>query len=179
MLALQPMSCPMKTVPLLVLGSVLTLLGAAAGQSSAATTPQRLGEIKSWTAATYGSGADKACYAFTNEDLPVGSKATPAMLTVTERTKFRDEISLSQGITYTKGAKVVLTVGTQKFDFFTKDNMAYAINGANVIKALLRGIVVKATATAPNAQPVSNQFSLEGFRDAYKMILKACPATNR
>ena len=179
MLAAQPMSCPMKTASLLILGSVLTLLGATAGQSSAASTPQRLGEIKSWTVATYGSGADKACYAFTNEDLPVGSKATPAMLTVTERAKFRDEISLSQGITYTKGARVVLTVGTQKFDFFAKANMAYATNGANVIKALLRGIVVKATATAPNAQPVSNQFSLEGFRDAYKMILKACPATNR
>jgi hypothetical protein len=171
----------MKHAPALVLA--LTVL-AAPGCTLAATTtapatnaPKPLGVFKSWTAATYGSGSDQACYAFTTSKLPKGSKATPAMLTVTERAGFRDEISLSQGITYTKDAKVTLAVGSDKLAFFTKDNMAYAMKGAATTQAFLGGSSVVATATAPAGKPVTDTFGLDGFSDAYKAIEKACPAS--
>ncbi|MCF3945083.1 invasion associated locus B family protein [Acidiphilium sp. AL] len=169
----------MKHAPALLLLAAVALPGlAVAAQTPAADAPKPLGVFKSWTAATYGTGADKACYAFATTKLPKGSKATPAMLTVTERAAFRDEISLSQGITYSKGAKVTLAVGPTTLKFFTKDNMAYAMKGAATTKAFLAGSSVTATATAPNAKPVTDTFGLDGFADAYKAIQKACPAAS-
>jgi len=167
----------MKHAPLLLLIAVTVPALGMAATTPAADAPKPLGVFKSWTAATYGTGADQACYAFAMSQEPKGSKATPAMLTVTERAAFRDEISLSQGITYTKGAKVDLTVGSTKLKFFTKDNMAYAMKGPEVTKAFLGGSSVTATATAPNAAPVTETFGLDGFTDAYKAIQKACPAS--
>lgn len=167
----------MKHAPLLLLLAVAAPGLGFAATTPAADAPKPLGVFKSWTAATYGTGADKACYAFALSTLPKGSKATPAMLTVTERAAFRDEISLSQGITYTKDAKVDLAVGGTKLKFFTKDNMAYAMKGAETTKAFLGGSSVTATATAPNAKPVTDKFGLDGFSDAYKAIQKACPAS--
>jgi hypothetical protein len=169
----------MKHAPARLLTALIVAIPGLAFAATAPATqaPKPLGVFKSWTAATYGSGADQACYAFTTSKLPKGSKATPAMLTVTERASFRDEISLSQGITYTKDAKVTLAVGSTNLDFFTKDNMAYAMKGAATTQAFLNGSSVTATATAPDAKPVTDNFGLDGFSDAYKAIQKACPAS--
>ncbi len=169
----------MKHAPALLLLAAVVLPGlAVAAQTATATNaPKPLGVFKSWTAATYGTGADKACYAFTTTKVKKGSKKAPAMLTVTERAAFRDEISLSQGITYAKGAKVTLAVGSNTLKFFTKDNMAYAMKGAATTKAFLGGSSVTATATAPKGKPVTDTFGLDGFSDAYKAIQKACPAS--
>jgi hypothetical protein len=165
----------MKHAPTLLLALTCVAVPGFTLAATAAEAPKPLGVFKSWTAATYGNGADKACYAFTTSKLPKGSKATPAMLTVTERASFRDEISLSQGITYAKDAKVMLAVGSTKLDFFTKANMAYAMKGAATTQAFLDGSAVTATATAPDGKPVTDEFGLDGFSDAYKAIQKACP----
>lgn len=190
----------MKHAPALLLFAVVALPGlAGAAQTPAADAPKPLGVFKSWTAATYGTGPDKACYAFTttnfktpkpqsNRYVALGSKPKPkakpkpksakppGMLTVTERAAFRDEISLSQGMTYPKGTKVTLAVGSTTLKFFTKDNMAYAMKGAATTKAFLAGSSVVATATLPKGKPVTEKFGLDGFTAAYKAIEKACPA---
>ncbi len=149
---------------------------ATALAAPAANAPKPLGVFSSWTAATYGAGAHKACYAFTLSKLPKTTKTTPAMLTVTERGDSRDEISLAQGITYSKHAKVTLTVGKTDLKFFYKDSMAYALHKTPTIKAFLAGNAVKATASAPHAADVVDHFGLDGFSAAYKAIVKACPA---
>jgi hypothetical protein len=157
-------------------GAALLVCTATALAAPAADAPKPLGVFSSWTAATYGVGAHKACYAFTLSQLPKGSKAAPAMLTVTERHDQRDEISLAQGITYSKDAKIVLTVGKTALKFFYKDNMAYALHKTPTIKAFLAGNKVTATASAPKASDVVDHFGLDGFSSAYKAIVKACPA---
>lgn len=191
----------MKHAPALLLLAALAPCLAAAATTPANDGPQPLGVFKAWTAATYGTGAAKACYAFTTTNVkiskpkperyvsignkpkkpakpkPKAAAKPPGMLTVTERASFRDEISLSQGITYAKDAKVVLAVGANKLKFFTKDNMAYALKGAATTKAFLGGASVIATATPPNGKPVTDTFGLDGFSDAYKAIQKACPAS--
>ncbi|HQT87368.1 MAG TPA: invasion associated locus B family protein [Acidiphilium sp.] len=167
----------MKNLFLVGLGAAgLMACTATALAAPAADAPKPLGVFSSWTAATYGIGAHKACYAFTLSKLPKGSKAAPAMLTVTERGDQRDEISLAQGITYSKDAKIVLKVGKTALKFFYKDNMAYALHKVKTIKAFLGGNDVTATASAPKAAEVINHFGLAGFSDAYKAIVKACPA---
>lgn len=157
-------------IPLALLAA-LTVPAVAFG----AATPKALGEFQKWTAATYGTGASEACYAFTMAPVPKGSKATPAMLTVTERAGDPDEISVSQGVAYAKDAKPFVKVGGQTLPFFTKDNIAYALHGAETAKAFLGGSSAVATSPTPDGKTVTDTFSLSGFSDAYKAIQKACP----
>ena len=154
--------------------------------SKTVSQPKPLGVFHDWTAATYGSGADKTCYAFAmsqkaenkNASAGNGKKTTQksGMLTVAQRAKYRDEVSVSQGIKYTKGAKVEMTVGSTKLAFFTHDDMAYAMKGKKVVKAFMSGDKAVVKASAPHAKPVVDTFGLQGFSDAYKAIDKACPA---
>ncbi len=164
----------MKTSRALFLGAAIALPLAAPLAAHAADQPKPLGTFKGWTAATYGTGPDMVCYAFVSSKQAKGAKTPPAMLTVAERTRYRDEISLSQGITYAKNQDVVMKVGPAALKFFTKDNMAYALKGPATVKAFLGGASAVATA-GKGAKAVSDTFSLDGFADAYKAIVKACP----
>ena len=153
--------------------------------SQKASQPKPLGVFHDWTAATYGSGADKTCYAFAMSEPSDSKKGADSkskktqksgMLTVAQRAKYRDEVSVSQGISYTKGAKVEMTVGSKKLSFFTHDDMAYALKGKEVVKAFMSGDKAVVKASAPHANAVVDTFGLQGFSDAYKAIDKACPA---
>ena len=156
---------------------MLTALAAPALAFGAAQQPKPLGVFQKWTSASYGSGSGKACYAFSLAPVPKGSKATPAMLTITERPGNPTEISLSQGVTYAKDAKATVMVGTQKLEFFTKDNMAYALHSKATTAAFSGGSNAIATSPAPGGKTVTDTFSLQGYSDAYKAIDKACAAT--
>ena len=155
----------------------LALLVALAAPALAfgATQPKPLGVFQKWTAATYGTGASEACYAFTTAPAAKGSKAAPAMLTVTERAGDPDEISVSQGVNYAKDAKPTVKVGGQTLPFFTKGDTAYALHGNATTKAFLGGSNAIATSPTPDGKTVTDTFSLTGFSDAYKAIQKACP----
>ena len=161
--------------------AMLTALAAPVLAFGAAQQPKPLGVFQKWTAASYGSGSNLACYAFSLAPVPKGSKATPAMLTITERPGNPTEISLSQGVTYAKDAKAYVMVGSQKLEFFTKDNMAYALHSKATTAAFAGGSNAIATSPAPDGKPngktVSDTFSLSGYSDAYKAIDKACSGT--
>jgi invasion protein IalB len=130
------------------------------------------GQYGDWTAATYTSGAGKICYAFTTGQ---GTGRNAAMLTVTERASARDEVTLTAGFTYPKDAKVALAVGTQSFDFYTKDSTAYTTAGTQAVTALKAGDTATATATGPKGKPVTDSFSLKGVSGALAAITAACP----
>ncbi len=168
----------MKNALALFLGAAIALPFAVPQAAHAADQPKPLGTFKGWTAATYGTGPDIVCYAFASSKQAKGAKTPPAMLTVAERTKFRDEISLSQGVTYVKNQDVIVKVGGAALKFFTKDNMAYALKGPATVKAFLGGASAVAS-TGKGAKAVSDTFSLDGFGDAYKAIVKACPPSGR
>lgn len=139
-----------------------------------AEQPKSLGTFQKWTAATYGTGSNEACYAFSMAPTPKGSKAPPPMLTVTERPGNPTEISLSQGIKYAKDAKAYVTVGKTKLDFFTQGDMAYALHSDEAAKAFLNGSDAVATSPGPDGKKLTDTFSLKGYSDAYKAIEKAC-----
>jgi hypothetical protein len=135
------------------------------------------GKFGNWTAATYGSGADKACYAFTNathSDPAIGKRGT-VMLTVTERHGVHDEVTLSAGYTYPKDAKVTLSVNGQPTDFYTQGNTAFTSDGHGVVAAFRNGASAEAQGTGPHGHTVTDDFSLAGFSDAYNAISTACP----
>lgn len=165
----------MKT---LILSSFLALAPVAALAASPVSLGGNGGQYGRWTAATYGQGNEKVCYAFT-----LAQSSTPAlqgrgkvMLTVSERQGSRNEVSVTSGYDYPHDAKVDLTVGTTPFSFFTQRNVAFATDGLGAIGAFKIGNSAMVVSSAPNGHDkVTDQFSLAGFSAAYKAITQACP----
>ena len=135
------------------------------------------GKFGNWTAATYGTGAAKICYAFATPQLskPNWKTRGKVMLTVTERNGVRDEVTLTSGYVYPKNASVKLTIGTTPFDFYTQGTNAFTSSGTAVVAAFKNADSAAAKGTGPKGKPVEDNFSLSGFSAAYKAITAACP----
>jgi len=127
------------------------------------------GKFGDWTAATYGSGGAKACYAFTT------ATHGAAMLTVTERDGMHDEVTLTAGTVYPKDATVRLIIGTEKFSFYTSGANAFTTEGATAVAAFKIGTTAQAKSTGPHRKQVTDEFPLSGFSGAYGAIVAACP----
>jgi hypothetical protein len=149
--------------------------------AAAATGPVALasngGKFGDWIAASYGSGAAKACYAFTtaSASTPKVARGGPVMLTVTERKSGRDEVTLSAGYTYPASAAVTLDAGGGPITFYTKGGTAFTTAGSAAIKAFQAGSSAVAKSSAPGGGTVTDTFSLSGFSGAYSAITAACP----
>jgi hypothetical protein len=151
-----------------------TLAFAAGGPTALGANGGKFGD---WTAATYGSGADKACYAFTNatHSDPAIAKRGAVMLTVTQRHGLHDEVTLSAGYAYPKDAKVSISVNGKAIDFYTQDDIAFTTDGSGAVAAFRGGASAQAQGTAPHGHTVTDNFSLAGFSGAYSAISAACP----
>jgi hypothetical protein len=135
------------------------------------------GKFGDWTAASYGGGGAKACYAFTTAQAsaPAIAGRGQVMLTVTERKAAKDEVTLAAGYTYPAKAAVTLTAGGPPFTFYTEAGTAFTTAGTAAITAFQAGASAIATSAAPKGVKVTDTFSLAGFSDAYSAITAACP----
>ncbi|OYV25066.1 MAG: hypothetical protein B7X08_07105 [Acidocella sp. 20-63-7] len=163
----------MKTA-LITLFSLVPVVAFAAGGPTA-LGPNN-GTFGDWTAATYGSGDTQACYAFTTAKKPDPSagKRSNVMLTVTERKGAHDEVTISFGMKYPKDAKVVLAVGKKNIDFYTQDDNAFTTHGTEAVTAFKGAADAEAKTDLGHGKTVTDDFSLNGFSDAYGAITKAC-----
>jgi invasion protein IalB len=140
--------------------------------------PKQIGKFGDWTAATYQEGANTVCYAFVR-----AQSSTPAVpgrgqviLTVTQRVSGRDAIALDAGFSYAANATVTVQVDQTGLDFYTAQRNAFARDGKAAVAAFQRGNRAIARSPGPRATQVTDTFSLTGFTDAYKAIVKECPA---
>ena len=169
----------MKT--LLAALAVLAPALACAATPATGTGPVPLGsaggKFGDWTAATYGSGGAKACYAFTTaqSSAPKLGGRGPVMLTVTERKAGRDEVTLSAGYVYPAKAVVTLDAGGPALSFYTKGGTAFTTAGGAAVKAFQAGATATAKSSATGGGTVTDTFSLTGFSGAYSAIAAACP----
>lgn len=161
----------------LLVSSFLALVPVAALAAGPVAVGQNGGKYGQWTAASYGQGQDKVCYAFVH--VQSSSPAIPSrgkvMLTVSERHDVHNEVSVTAGYDYPRDAKVTLTVGTQSFPLYTQRNVAFSSAGAQAVAAFKIGNSATVVSPLPHGQGhVSDMFSLAGFSDAYNAIVKAC-----
>jgi invasion protein IalB len=163
----------MKLLPAFALAALLPAAAFAADSSA----PTSLGTFGDWTAATYGTGAKKACYAFTKAQASSEAIANrgDVLLVVTERKSGHDEVTLSAGYTYPAKPTVTLDIGGPKIDFYTQGATAFTTSGAAAITAFQQGSLAIAKSSDPSGGSVTDNFSLAGFSDAYSAITTACP----
>ncbi|MDE8349421.1 MAG: hypothetical protein POG74_08060 [Acidocella sp.] len=155
---------------------MLALVLLAPASALADNAPTSLGSFGDWTAATYGSGASKACYAFTTAQTstPALAKRGAVMLTITQRKANRDEVTLAAGFDYPAKPVVTLTVGATAIDFYTAGQTGFTTSGAQAVAAFHSGDKAVAKTVGPSGY-VLDTFSLSGFSGAYGAITKACP----
>jgi invasion protein IalB len=156
--------------------AILTPLAVqAAGPSPIGPNKGRYGD---WIAATYGSGSEKICYAFTmaiHTRPHISSRGIP-MLTVTERHGSRDEISLTPGYKYPRNPTISLQAGKTKIPFDVQDNVGFTDNVSPALAAFTNESTATAISSGPKGtKTVTDSYSLNGFSAAYKAIVKACP----
>jgi invasion protein IalB len=87
------------------------------------------------------------------------------------------EISVKMGYPFKDGATAKLTVGTQKFDLFTKDEGAFVEKPEtekSLVEALKKGSTMKIEGTSTRGTATSDVYSLDGLGDALARIAKEC-----
>lgn len=170
------------TAAALAAGAALSAVAAprpvASRQSEASADPSELGKFADWTAARYERAGQTVCYAFTRakSSQPAQSGAA-ALLTVTERPTSRDEVAISAGSAYPKGATITVQVGQTGLEFYTSGSNAFARDGRAAVAALRHGRQVVARGPGAHAARVIDTFSLQGFSPAYETITKTCAAS--
>jgi hypothetical protein len=135
------------------------------------------GQFGDWTAASYGTGLAKICYAFTKPQstVPPMTGRGLTMLTVTERHGSHDEVSLTPGFTYPKTAVVTMQVGRDHLSFYVQDHVAFTDNVNVALAGFARESQATLISTGPKGKKLTDTFSLAGFSAAYKAIEKGCP----
>ena len=168
-----------RLLPLLALLIATAGLGRAA-EAQQRPAPQRLGAFQSWTAATHQEGGQKVCYAFaraaSSENGPQNRQSVT--LTVTHRPGGRDQVAVSVGYPYPRGAEAVMVVGAGEFrSYGVVTTSAFFQNGAQLIHAFRNGREAVVRSPGPPGRPaVRDTFPLSGFSAAYEAISRECPA---
>ena len=142
-------------------------------QAAAQPAPKELGAFGRWIAATHGTGAQMVCYAFTRAGDADPATGSGPILSVTDRPSGRNEVAVSGGPLYPKGAGVMVQVGATGLDFYTSGHDAFARDGQATVAAFERGATAVLHPPGKGAAPLS--FSLTGFSAAHAAIRKACP----
>jgi hypothetical protein len=136
--------------------------------------PVALGRFGDWWAAVHREAGHVVCYAFTRSATAKNGQLS-AVLSVAERPTERDDVAVAVPFTFRHDASMRVEVGNRTFDFYMAPRAAFARDGGAVMNAFARGgMVVDQTLDARGA-PASDQFSLNGFSDAYAAISRACP----
>jgi invasion protein IalB len=146
-------------------------------ESADSALPKQLGKFDDWIAATHQESGAKVCYAFTraqssSPNLPGRGEV---ILTVAQREAGRDAVAISAGFAYGQGATVTVQVDQAGYDFYTAGRNAFARDGKAAVGALQKGSRAIARSPGPHEAPVTDTFSLKGFKAAYAATVKACP----
>lgn len=168
-----------------IIGVAISIAGVAATLPAGAESPEKLGTFKNWSAYTSGSGDAKVCYALSTPTMmePTRLKRDPAYFLINDwpGRKAKSEPEVVPGYLYKEGSKVTAEVGSDKFEFFTKND-----NGAGdawvqqeddekrLIEAMRRGAEVIVTGISRRGTLTRDTYSLAGLSDALDKAHEAC-----
>jgi invasion protein IalB len=140
-----------------------------------------LEKFKDWSAYA-APGSPKVCFAVskpTNSN-PKNVKRGPIFFYISQwpADKVVNEISVKMGYPFSEGAKATVTVGSAKFELFTKDEGAFVDKPeteAKIIEAMKTGNTMKIDGKSARGTATSDTYSLNGLSDALDRAAKECP----
>ncbi len=156
------------------------LITALSCTSAWADDAKLLEKSKDWSA--YAStGSPKVCFAVSQpkQQTPKNVKRDPAYFYISRwpADGVTNEVSVKMGYPFGAGAKATATVGTAKFDLFTKDEGAFiekTDTEASLVEAMKKGSTLKIDGKSARGTATSDVYSLDGLSDALARIAKEC-----
>ena len=91
--------------------------------------------------------------------------------------KVAGEISVKMGYPFPPGGKVTVTIGSDKFELFTKDEGAFVKeteDEAKIVEAMKAGSTMRVQGKSARGTSTSDNYSLSGISDALERIAKEC-----
>ena len=138
------------------------LITALSCTPACADNPTLLQKFKEWSAYA-ATGTPKVCFAVAQP-----KQQTPGVT---------NEVSIKMGYPFGAAAKATLTVGTAKFDLFTKDEGAFVEKTdaeTKLVEALKKASSMKVDGKSVRGTATSDVYSLDGLNDALARIAKEC-----
>jgi len=139
-----------------------------------------LEKFKDWSAYA-ATGSPKVCFAVAKptDSNPKKIKRGPIFFYISRwpGDNVMDEISVKMGYPFSEGAKATLTVGTAKFELFTKEEGAFVEKPdmeTKIIEAMKAGSTMKIDGKSARGTATSDVYSLNGLSDALERAAKEC-----
>jgi hypothetical protein len=157
--------------------SVIGVLSCTSAFAQEATLLER---YKDW-AAYAATGSPKVCFivAQPKESLPKNVKRGPIYFYISRypADQVVDEISVKMGYPFAEGAKTTVTIGTDKFELFTKEEGAFVEkqeDEGKLVAAMKGGTTMKVEGRSARGTNTSDSYSLSGIGEALDRIAKEC-----
>lgn len=153
--------------------------------SAQAEDPTLLGGFNAWSAFSNGTGDGKVCYALAqpSSKQPAKIKRDPVYFLINDWPKrsAKGEPEVVPGYQYKDNSKVTVQVGSDKFDFFTKNEdgvggawVAQPADEVRLLDAMKRGQQIIVTGISKRGTMTHDTYSLAGLSDALDKIHAAC-----
>jgi Invasion associated locus B (IalB) protein len=140
-----------------------------------------LQKFKDWSAYA-ATGTPKVCFAVAkpkDSNPKKGIKRDPVFFYISRwpADNVVNEVSVKMGYPFGSGAKATVTVGTAKFDLFTKDEGAFVEKPemeTKLVEAMKGASTMKIEGKSSRGTATSDIYSLEGLSDALDRAAKEC-----
>ncbi|MGH6792471.1 MAG: invasion associated locus B family protein [Methyloceanibacter sp.] len=159
---------------------VASVIGVLSCTSVLAQEVALLEKFKDWSAYA-ATGSPKVCFivAQPTASLPKNVKRGPIYFYISRypADQVVDEISVKMGYPFAPGAKTTVTIGTDKFELFTKEEGAFVEkpeDEGKLIEAMKGGTTMKIEGRSARGTNTSDEYSLGGISDALARIAKEC-----
>jgi invasion protein IalB len=156
------------------------VIGALSSAPAFAQDVTLLEKFKDWSAYA-AAGTPKVCFAVAKpkDSNPKKIKRGPIFFYISRwpADSVVNEVSVKMGYPFASGAKTTVTVGTAKFELFTKDEGAFVEKPemeTKLVDAMKTGSTMKIDGKSVRGTATSDVYSLEGFSDALDRAAKEC-----
>ncbi|MGE5260902.1 MAG: invasion associated locus B family protein [Actinomycetota bacterium] len=139
-----------------------------------------LDKYKDWSAYA-AAGSPKVCFAVSQpkSSLPKKVNRDPIYFYISQwpADNVTNEVSVKMGYPFAAGAKVTVTIGTAKFELFTKDEGAFVEKPdveSKLVEAMKSASTMKVEGKSARGTATSDTYSLSGIGDALDRAAKEC-----
>lgn len=127
------------------------------------------------------TGSSKVCFAVAKPDdiHPKAVKRGPIFFYISRwpADNVVEEVSVKMGYPFAEGAKVTATIGSAKFELFTKEEGAFVEKSqdeAKLIEAMKAGSTMKVEGRSARGTNTRDTYSLKGLSEALERAMKEC-----
>jgi invasion protein IalB len=152
------------------------------GLPARAQTAVETGKFGAWRLHQSDEGGNKLCFAATppQETAPPGANRGKILLYVSAwpTDGVKSEVSVKLGYPIKSGSEVAVTVGTDVFKLFPKEERAFVADQTEELKlidAMKKGAKLVVEATSERGTATTDTYSLSGLTQALQAMATSCP----